>query len=156
MRGDNVGLLPIHVYILRNKNPEAIQVLLEGMFCHRVQRVGLDLWKRDLDLLLDSLTTYERDMVARDKLDAISEEIKALEERAFLLELVTWKASCLPFSGCFESMADIAELAAKDASFDHRGYKDEKRVKCGAEVIVPGVLSFLEDERVIELVNELV
>mmetsp|Transcript_37868 Transcript_37868/g.77249 ORF Transcript_37868/g.77249 Transcript_37868/m.77249 type:complete len:404 (-) Transcript_37868:50-1261(-) len=154
LKEDNVGRLPVHVYLLRNKDDECVRMLLGGMVTGRIQRVGLDLWKRDLRSMLRSMETYERDFMTREKLDVIGEALREFMERAFLLELAVWKASCLGLGlglGCvgreFDSMEALKELG--------QDYKRERRIKSGAEVIIPGVLSFLEDEPICYIVDEI-
>ena len=146
---DNVGRLPIHVYLLRNSNQEVIQLLLEAMICQRIQRVGLENWKHTLQKFRKSMATHERDFNTREKLDIIEMALNEMEERAFVLELVIWKSSCI--SALHEHDSD-ASVNMRDICCQ---YKRERRIKSGAEVIIPGVLPFLENEPIQKLVLDL-
>ena len=150
---DSVGRLPMHVYFLRNTDTDCVRLLLEGMIVHRMQRVGLDKWKRDFLGFLKSMATYERDFNTRDKLDLLGEALRGLMERALVLELAVWKASCLSPNSNFASMEEIA--SCKEPGFDPCQYKKERRTRSGAEAIIVGVLPFLENESIDKLLEEL-
>lgn len=164
LKEDNVGRLAIHLYLLTNRNfhrnMDTVRLLLEGMICNRLQRVGLDLWRQTMAGIYESLTKpYERDFVTRERLDAIGNELKALMRLSFLLELAVWKASCLRGSDNdglkFHSMQDIDEWGKTEKHFDPCQYKQECHIKSGAEIIIPHVLPFLEDEPITRLMKEL-
>jgi hypothetical protein len=165
LKENNVGRLPIHLYLLANRNMlrnmDIVKLLLEGMLCNRLERIGLELWKETLRQLLMSLTkSYERDFVTRERLDAICEEIKIMLNRSFLLELAVWKASCLrgfndDDRDNFRCIRDIKEWENTDKNFDCVQYKQEMLHLSGADQIVPHVLPFLEDEPILNLMEEL-
>ena len=81
-------------------------------------------------------------------LDAIVNEIKELMKRSFLLELAIWKATCLRSldddGTAFQSLQDVPCQ-----------YKQDCHIKSGAEIIIPHVLPFLEDEPIAKLMKEL-
>jgi hypothetical protein len=173
---DRTGRLPIHVYLLRNRDRQCLQLLLEGMIKGRIHRVGLDNWKGEFRTMLACMkNTYERDFVTRDKLDMIADEIQLFMQRAVILELAVWKASCLlgivdaslPMGAVgvditTVSLKEIVEAAAAAASsmedqsnqFSSDAFKKERHVNSGAEIIIPGVLSFLEDEPIVRILEE--
>ena len=143
LQQDDAGRIPLHVALLRSKHKEVFRVLLEGMICGRMERKGLLLWKQDMEGLLHSMATYERDFMTSDRLLIICLTIKDFMERAFLLELGIWRASCLV---SFQTMQDIIDRGIKDETFDPCEYKKERRIKSGAEIIIRGVIPFLENE----------
>lgn len=166
---DRTGRLPIHVYMLQNRDRQCLQLLLEGMIVGRIHRVGLDNWKGEFRTMLDYMKgTYERDFGTRDKLDMIGEEILLFIQRATVFELAIWKASCLLgvasglngrrldiTSFSMKELLDLAQGMAEDASeFSSDGFKKERHVNSGAEIIIPGVLSFLEDEPIVRVLEE--
>jgi len=158
LQEDSVGRLPIHVVLLRNPNLQVVKLLLEGMICHRMDLKGLELWKRDIYSILKSIKTHERDFNARDKLDTIGRALEDFMERAFLLELAIWRASCLGFNNddaSFESMQEIDDLGETLQAFDPDEYKRQAHIKSGAEIIIPGVIGFLEDEPVTKILREI-
>jgi hypothetical protein len=126
--------------------------------------VGLDNWKAEFRTMLACMkNTYERDFVTRDKLDLIADEIQLFIQRAVILELAVWKASCL--LGVSSSIrmgavggVDITTISLKEVvdtaasmegvsnEFSSDAFKNERHVNSGAEIIIPGVLSFLENE----------
>jgi hypothetical protein len=140
----------------------------------RIFRVGLQNWKRDLvDIIKAMNETYERDFATRDKLDIIERELDLFVHKAVLLELAVWKASCLiglrrqqdnlsddqaTLSFCSSTLEEILDSAAvgsnTDAPFSTDDYKHERHVKSGAEMILPGVLSFLENEPIDRIIEE--
>jgi ankyrin repeat protein len=164
LKEDNIGRLAIHLYLLanrnRDRNMDIVRLLLEGMFCNRVESVGLELWKQTMNQLLDSLNkSYERDSVTRELLDSICVEIKELMHRSFLLELAIWKASCLRgLDGdrvTFQCLQDIDDWGKTDKNFDACQYRQEMLHLSGADQIIPHVLPFVEDEAIIKLMKEL-
>jgi ankyrin repeat protein len=151
VRQDNIGRLPLHVAFLRSQHIEVIRLLLKSMFVSRLERLGLELWKRDLHTFLKQMEEPERDFTTRDNLDFVITKTKELLEKAHVLELIVWRASCLGFSERgYKTMKEM-NLSLKDRSTD---YKMECRIKSGAEVIVRGVLPFIEEETVGEIVQE--
>jgi hypothetical protein len=172
---DRTGRLPIHVYILHNRDRQCLQLLLQGMIYGRIQRVGLDNWKREFRTMVACMeNTYERDFTTRDKLDMIADEIQLFMQRAVILELAIWKSSCLlalassmRLGGALKgdittiSLKKIVEQAAAISVGDESreeissdAFKKERRVNSGAEIIIPGVLSFLENEPIVQILEK--
>ena len=153
LKEDSAGRLPIHVGLMRITNLNTIQMVLEAMFCGRMERMGLELWKRDVSRFLKSMSTYERDFNTRDKLDQIAEKFHVMKEKIHVLELALWKATCLKSCG-IKSMEELVELAQKDESFDPAKYKQNCRIKSGAEEVIKHVLPFVEDEPITQLIQD--
>ena len=155
---DNVGRLPIHLALLHTTHQTSIEVvrlILQQMICTRMERRGLDLWKRDVKNMLRSMQTHERDFTTRDKLDIISDAIFNFNERVFTLELAVWRASCLQFDSRFLSMERVFEHeSSRVPCFDTQAYKVDRRIKSGADIIVRDVMSFLENEPVDEIIEK--
>jgi len=143
---DNAGRLALHVAYLRNNPPSVINILMQAMLYGRAHRVGWELWKRDMRQFLKSLSVHERDFNASDKNEMTREVLRDFMERAFALELAIWKTS-MERRGCFlnENNRDT-----KDNSFSEEE-RHESRVMSGADIILPTVLSFLEDEPIVAL-----
>ena len=151
VRQDNIGRLPLHVAFLRNQHIEVIQLILKSMYVSRLERLGLELWKRDMQSFQTQMAEPERDFLTRDNLDFVMAKTQELLDKAHVLELAVWKASCLGFSKKqYSSMEDV-QSSLQDGSTD---YKMECRIKSGAEVIVRGVLPFVEEETVMEIIRE--
>lgn len=136
---DNADRLPLHVAYLRNSHEDVLQLLLHAMICGRMERVGLDLWKKDMRSFLKSLSTRERDCDTSYKLEVTMEALQDFMERVFVLELGVWKVSCIQGGGDRQD----------------EDYKRERRIKSGAEVIVAGVMAFLEDEPVANVLEKI-
>ena len=155
---DNVGRLPIHLAILHSfeNQIEVVQLLLEGMICGLMNRRGLELWKDDIQSLLNNMRVHERDFTTRDKLDMICESLVDFRERVFALELAVWRASCLQFDTRFASIQEAMdhEASATD-TFDINAYKADRRIRSGADIIIRDVIPFLEYEAVEEAVQKL-
>ena len=147
---DNAGRLPLHVAYLRHNHPEVLRLLLRAMLADRITRVGLDLWKRDMRQCLMSLQTHERDFNAADRLEMTQDVFREYLECAFVLELAVWKASM-----------ELQQMATTGDDDDHGmvaddpiGFKQECRIKSGAEIIIPGVLAFLAEEPILKLFDK--
>lgn len=138
----------------------SIELILRGMIHGRIERVGLVNWKHDMHTFLELLGVPERDFDASDKLEITCEALKSLLERAILLELAIWKTSCCARHDDGRDGDDRSgflmpltmEGSMKELSKD---YKQERRIKSGAEMIIPGVLSFLEDEPIAALLEQM-
>ena len=151
--------LPIHLALLHTyeRQIDVVKILLQGMLCDRMESKGLDLWKADIKRLLTKMNIHERDFTTRDKLDMICDTIKDFMERVFTLELAVWRASCLQFDTQFTSMEQVfdQEASIADGPFDAHGYKVDRRIRSGADIIVRDVIPFLENEPVEELIQKL-
>jgi hypothetical protein len=157
MTGDEVDRLPIHLAFLHNREKdlqlEMVAILFEAMICDRMELRGLDLWKSDLKTLLELMQTHERDFTTRDKLDIAMDVIRNFMERVHALELAVWRASCLQFNAEFSSMQQMIDHLP--STFDIHEYKNDRRIKSGADVIVRDVIPFLEYEAVEVLMSNL-
>lgn len=155
---DNVGRLPVHLALLHTTENqiEVIRLLLKGMLCNRMDIKGLDLWKVNMEKLLKSMETHERDFTTRDKLDMICEAIRDFMERVVTMELAVWRASCLQFDTQFSTIQEVLdhESSITSDTFDPHGYKVDRRIKSGADIIVRDVIPFLEYEPVEDLIQK--
>jgi hypothetical protein len=155
---DNVGRLPVHLALLHTTKDqmEVVEIILHHMICTRMERKGLDLWKKEIKNMLTSMETHERDFTTRDKLDIICDAMRNFNERVLTLELAVWRASCLQFDTRFLSMEDVLEHESSQISgyFDAHAYKVDRRIKSGADIIVRDVMSFLENEPVDEIMDQ--
>lgn len=158
---DSADRLPLHVAYLHCPKPSSentreqssIELLLQAMIHGRMERVGLLNWKHDMHTFLERLSVPERDFDASDKLEMTCEALKTLLERAILLELAIWKASCCVHHGEDDEVGlRSMEMSVKGLSDE---FKRERRIKSGAEMIIPGVLSFLEDEPIMMLLKQM-
>ena len=157
---ETTGRLPIHVFMLRNKCEICLRILLRHMFGtshgglpsrNSILSHGLDNWKRlwltEVIPAMDGKNLYERDFTTRDKLDVICSQAKVVCEVCISLELVTWKMSIL--SGIHEELHLGETKLLEDTK-----WKTHRRIVSGAEIIVPNVLSFLEDEPVERILEQ--
>ena len=155
---DNVGRLPIHLALLHTTKDqvEVAEIILQHMICTRMERKGIDLWKREMKNMLNSMATHERNFTTRDKLDIISEEIRYFSERVFTFELAVWRASCLQYDARFKTIEDALEYESTQSTgeFDGHAYKVDRRIKSGGDVIVKDVMSFLENEPLDKIIDE--
>ena len=168
LQEDMVGRIPIHLALLHTTENQlaVLQVLLHGMLCGRMERKGINLWKIEMKSLLKSMTetTHERSFTTRDKLDMVCESIQQFMERVFVLELAVWRASCLKFDARFGSMEEVLEHESQllllendggdDLVLDVHGYKVDRRIMSGADVVIHHVIPFLEDEPVEDLMQQ--
>ena len=156
---DNVGRLPIHLALLHTfeNQIEVVKLLLESMICGLMNRKGLELWKDDIQSLLNNMRVHERDFTTRDKLDMICDTVVEFRERVFVLELAVWRASCLQFDTSFTSIQEAMdhEASTTDAAFDINTYKADRRIRSGADIIIRDVIPFLEHEAVEEALQKL-
>ena len=130
-------------------------------------------WKHQVhvDVVGQINAVHERDFATRDKLEMTCEALHGLWEESILLELAVWKASCCRYVREWEqrqhqrrndekndtkavspvhSMQDsLMDLDLTDV------VKHECRVQSGAEMIIPGVIGFLEDEPVSHLLKDI-
>lgn len=162
---DSAERLPLHVAYLFCTTPSkddgghsSIELLLRAMIHGRIERIGLVNWKHDMHTFLERLNVPERDVDASDKLELTSEALQMLLERAILLELAIWKVNCFSQDNNNNNNSNHGDdlrttgLTWQDLSED---YKRERRIKSGAEMIIPGVLSFLEDEPIAILLQQM-
>ena len=170
---DATGRLPVHVFLLRNTCEICLRILLEGMLgrsCSSNSRaallnrnsilaIGLDAWKRqwlgEMIPAMDGTNLYERDFTTRDKLDVICTEVRAFWEACVSLELVVWKMSCLSGIREAQETKDQQQQGCCNTKLlEDGGFKQNRRIVSGVEIIVPNVLSFLEDEPVERILEQ--
>lgn len=138
------AFLPIHFACCCNAAVEVIQLLLRSTISYRMEKLGLEKWRRDIGQLINSITQTD------SKLRQVNEVLEKLlkyenMERVSLLELAVWKENCLKGCGTnkCKSMKDIENLSSKDARFDQAEYKQKRRIVSGVDAIIHGVISFL-------------
>jgi ankyrin repeat protein len=74
-----------------NQQLEVLHLLLCGMFVGRMEYRGVELWKKDIQRIIKSITeTHERDFVTRDKLDMVCDSIGSFMDRTCMLEWVIY------------------------------------------------------------------
>ncbi len=120
----------------------AVRSLLRGMFHGRMESQGLDLWKCDMQRMLRSMAAPERDFGTRDMLDMLPETVREFAEHTFTLDLAIWRTS----------WAQVEE----DPSPERDALGRNRRVKCGSDIIVRGVIPFLENKPVEEAIRKMV
>ncbi len=163
MHKETTGRLPIHVFMLRNKCEVCLRILLEHMFGtshlglpsrNSILSTGLDNWKRlwltKVIPAMDGKNLYERDFTTRDKLDVICSQARVVCEVCLSLELVAWKMSIL--SGIRGEPSNTDNFATK--LLKDNKWKSHRRIVSSAEVIVPNVMSFLQNEPVERIVEQ--
>ena len=74
----------------------------------------------------------KRDFAMRDMLDMLRETMREFAERVFALDLAVWRTSCAQVEEGLSSKRDALGL--------------NRRVRCGSDVIVRGVIPFLEND----------
>ena len=112
------------------------------MFHGRMESRGLDLWKRDMQRMLRSMAAPEQDFAMRNMLDMLRKTVREFAERAFAWDLAVWRTSC----------AQVEE----DPWSEQDALGRNRRVRCGSDVIVRGVIPFLENEPVEEAIRKMV
>ena len=152
---DSAGRLPLHVAYLRNSHSQVMVMLLQAMLYGRISRIGLDLWKRDMKHMLASLTQQERDFNANDKLEITRQAWNDFMERVHVVELVIWRMSCVRdtcnSNNGNDNATDDPALILQQLQLQDDNYKKERHIKSGADIIIPGVVSFLEDEPIVQI-----
>eukprot|EP00980_Cylindrotheca_fusiformis_P004538 scaffold965_cov93-Cylindrotheca_fusiformis.AAC.2 len=124
---DSFGSTPMD-YLCLNKMPSStkvIQSLLQATFVKRVERLGLDRWKSDLLQSVDEALAMNRSSRSRE-IGLAHFQLANCERKevSSLVELYLWKMK-------------IDEV---DRSADRRIC----RVNCGASIVIPHVLQFLD------------
>ena len=110
-----------------------------------MDRRGPDLWKRDMEGIRRSMASArERDIATRDGLDALCETVREFAERASALDSAVWRTTS----------RGGARVEGGGAS--HALGIIDRRVRCGSDVIVRGVIPFLENEPVEEAIRKMV
>ena len=122
----------------------SVELIFQSMLRDRVGRIGLRRWKNKI--LHKMIRPLSRSIQAEECpgtkffLEEACRALKALLEKALLMELVSWKMGCVREYG----LGPPALNASK---------KEDCRTTSGADVIVQGVISFLENEPVLGLLE---
>ena len=139
-------------------NKSSTELIFQAMLQGRVERIGLLQWKNEVNhKMILPLEQGSRDEDNADTAFFLEESCKALNallEKAFLLELAVWKAQCIrdydlcrQEAGLGTTTTEITETFKVTWCLSDR-QKTVCRITSGADVIVPVVVSFLEDEPV--------
>ena len=142
---DAHGQLPLHAACRNEARPyviDAVRPLLWGMFHGRMESRGLNLWKCDMQRMLRSMMAPERDFATCDMLDMLCKTMREFTEPVFALDLAVWRTSC----------AQVEE----DPWSEQDALGRNRRVRCGSDVIVRGVIPFLENGPVEEAIRNMV
>jgi hypothetical protein len=123
-----------------------IELVFQSMLHARVEQVGMYQWKNEvLHKMIRPLQYRQLECTRRADfqgtacfLEETCNTLNLLLEKAILLELVAWKMVC------------VREYGLMPPALNDR-QKSECRITSGVDVIVPGVISFLENEPVISL-----
>ena len=102
---------------------KTIRVLLRVVISDHIDSLGIGKWRCELMIAVDTIS-FER----TSEIFLLLDLCKSLRESTVILELALWKASIL-----------LAECAG-DSMIGHR---ELCRINCGADVIVPNVLTYL-------------
>jgi hypothetical protein len=115
LKKDDDGWLPIHHACEANAPVEVVQLLLQASIWDRIERLGLEEWKMDLEERINSMTEEDS---RREKVQEVYESLLNYE-----LELAIWRAeSCFNWNSLkSESIQEIEDLRATDAAFDPAG-----------------------------------
>jgi Ankyrin repeats (3 copies) len=154
----------------------SVEFIFQAMLHGRVERIGLLQWKNEvIHKMIRPLEQASREEGDADTAFFLEESCKALNtllQKAFLLELVVWKARCVgEYERCVQELKDEHDVVSASVEAvlgmtatpiketfnimsilsDHQ--KRGCRITSGADVIVPAVVSFLENEPVITLLE---
>jgi hypothetical protein len=138
------GRLPIRLACFNNGPVEVIQLLLQVSICDRIEQLGLQQWKIDVEKLIKDMTAGGSKTKKVKEIYKRLSNCEEMEHTMSLLALAVWRTSCLHWGDItFKSMQDMEDLRTVDDAFDPSEYKRERRIKSGADVIIRGVLPFL-------------
>ena len=158
---DSAQRIPLHIAFLRNPSQpgggtdstgtSSITLLLHYMFVGRLERSGMAQWRRDMSRMRCSMRHHERDFMTREKLDVIIAAMEEMMERVIVIELSVWKQACLQISdtvrvSTMEELEEQRNLLKNMGMESVSDYKQQRRIKCGAECIARNVMMFLENE----------
>jgi hypothetical protein len=144
---DGDGQLPIHLACLNNGHVEVIQLLLQVSMCDRIEQLGLARWKIGVEKLINDMTADDSKTKKVQEIYARLSKCEEMKHTMSLLALVVWRTSCLHWGDFkFKSIQEMEDLRATDDAFDPAKYKRERGIKSGADVIIRGVLPFLDGE----------
>ena len=145
---DNEGWLALDIVVskyfksTRGTSLSYIELVLQSML--RIQRIGLLQWKNEIhhkmiQPLLDRCSSqFGEDLGILFFYAALCAELKTLLEKSILLELISWKMCCVREYGLMPQALS-------------EGQKKICLTRSGADVIVEGVMSFLENEPIVSL-----
>lgn len=154
---NNHGLLPLDLACRARSNSETIHYLLLCSLQQRIeQRLGLEIWKQDvndcIDSLLRPLLSDTSPKFNQKRILKVYQKLLQYEqkERGSLLELAIWKNSCLYWDDRyqFRSMQEIENK--NNNNLDPVEYKKRHHTLGGIDVIVQQVLGFLPPHYQIE------
>ncbi len=158
------------------------QVDLIGGIHKTISSLLLDSWRNEMKTEIDRINQVLPNTLAENKTEAIrnwletvssrikhykSEHYTLLKNNMSLLELALWKTKLREYGDAkeFSFSTDLRVLMAKKmtllefahckAKFDEEfvAARQKARVKCGANIIIPHVLSFLNDDDVFPLLG---
>jgi ankyrin repeat protein len=149
---DVYGRLPVHYACKMNASVEMVQLLLRASICDRLERLGLEQWKTDVEELISS-KTMEEDSTSREMAQEIYERLSEYEEmgRISLSELATaWRASChkVSFIPC-KRLRIHGQRIVKPLIRLYTIERRERRIKSGTDAIIHGVLPFLKERQLL-------
>jgi ankyrin repeat protein len=144
---DKIGQLPIHCAYGEDGNVEAVQLLMQASIGDRIEQLGLQQWRIGIEELINTMRQEDSTREKLTKVRQIYTRLSNYEENEpaiSLLALAIWRTSCLKWGDIqFKSIQDMDDLRVMDETFDPVEYKNERRIKSGADVIIRGVLPFL-------------
>jgi hypothetical protein len=149
------GRVPLFSSCDEGYNVEVTKLLLKTILCDRIERLGSTPWKLVVKQLISNMTgddslpyeyIYERTTNSHDEIYDVYLRLSKYETKRnlFLLTLAVWRTSCLHWGTFqFTSMDEIECFRMTDCTFDPAKYKQERRIKSQADVIIQGVLPFM-------------
>ena len=141
---DIEGRLPIYTACEEGRSVEVIHLLLQASTCDRIKRLQIERNRLSVQELIKDMT--QEDSTWTRKVQAIYERLAKyeMEHTMSLLALAVWRTSCLHWGDLkFVSMQEMEMLAARDGAFDPAGYRLERRIKSGVDMIIRGVQPFV-------------
>ena len=107
-----------------------------------INRINQDLPYTPADEKTDEIRQWMESLL--DKMDHHkAEHHRYVKEGITLLELALWKAK---LGEKEESSLDSARRETKKAKIDAESYRRDKRITCGADMVIKNVLPFLQLE----------
>jgi len=134
---------------------------LVGEVRNTISRFNLQVWKDEMEVEIGKIMQDLAAAPIDDKTTAVQQWIRRvharvehftnehnnlLKESAILLELSLWQGNLVEIDHDMEEEASL-ELEAKPrkkAKTDFNGVRQERRMTCGADVVIKNVLSFLQ------------
>ena len=147
---DNEGQLALDIVVTnsfkctRGTSFSYIELVLQSMLHGRMQRIGFLQWKNEIrhkmiePLVRRSSQQFREDLGILFFYAELCNALKTLLEKSILLELISWKMCCVREYGLIPQAL-------------RKGQKKYCLNRSGADVIVEGVMSFLENEPIVSL-----